>query len=293
MSLLVLLMIWVALEIVGWSFVWYGMRDSFNAIHTHLDALYFSGVNFFTVGFGDIVAVHGGARVLVMFAAFTGVTTMALVVGYLPTLYGAYSERERQLLLLDDLSGTETTAVGLIEAYRSGQDLSRLAALFDEWERWAAGVMETHTSYRMLMLFRSRRTGQSWLTALAVLAETSATVLACLPDAPLRAAMRYYRRSTELLGGLTRSSHVQVKQSLARAIRARRLPTRATTTSPGSGSSCARSTRRGPRCRRCATATCGPLAALFHLLLPPGGSSTPRCATPTCSSRLRRQTRAR
>lgn len=217
LSLLVLLMMWVALEIVGWSFVWFGMRESFATIDTHLDALYFSGVNFFTVGFGDIVAVHGVARLLVVFAAFTGVTTMALVVGFLPTLYGAYSERERQLLLLDDLSGRNTTALGLIEAHLSrgagsdGGDVSSLAGFFDEWERWAAGVMETHTSYRMLALFRSRRTGQSWMTALGVLAETASIVLACLPDAPLRAATRYYRRSSELLHALANSAHVRAR----------------------------------------------------------------------------------
>ena len=210
-SLLLILAMWVALEILAWSFVWYGMSDSFNDLHTHLDALYFSGVNFFTVGFGDIVAVHGGARVLTVFAAFTGVTTMALVVGFLPTLYGAYSERERQLLLLDDVSGTEVSAVGIIQAHRAGADLSRLGPLFDEWERWAAGVMETHTSYRMLVLFRSRRTGQSWLTALGLLTETSAIVLACLPDAPLREAARCYRRMTELLDALVTVSPAERK----------------------------------------------------------------------------------
>jgi hypothetical protein len=287
-SLLVLLMIWVALEIVGWSFVWYGMRDSFNAIHSHLDALYFSGVNFFTVGFGDIVAVHGGARVLVMFAAFTGVTTMALVVGYLPTLYGAYSERERQLLLLDDLSGTETTAVGLIEAYRSGQDLSRLAALFDEWERWAADVMETHTSYRMLLLFRSRRTGQSWLTALAVLAETSATVLACLPDAPLRAALRYYRRSTELLGGLTRSTHVQVKQSLVAPYELDDFR-QSYDHLAGLGFELRPFDEAWPAMQALRDGYVGPLATLFHMLLPPRRFLNPDVRYPDLLERLRRQ----
>lgn len=210
-SLLLMLAMWVTLEILAWSFIWYGMSDAFNDIHTHMDALYFSGVNFFTVGFGDIVAVHGGARALTLIAAFTGVTTIALVVGFLPTLYGAYSDRERQLLLLDDVSGTDVTAVGLIQANASGRDLSRLAPLFDEWERWTAAVMETHTSYRMLMLFRSRRTGQSWVTAVAVLAETSAMVLACLPEAPIHEAMRFYRRACELLDALYAASPVARK----------------------------------------------------------------------------------
>jgi hypothetical protein len=203
-SLLIMLMIWVSLEIIGWSLIWYGLREGFNDLHTWLDALYFSGVNFLTVGFGDILAVHGGARILVVIAAFSGVTTIALVVGYLPTLYGAYSAREQQLLLLDDLSGTYVTSMGLIEAHAPDGDLAPLYAMFSDWEQWAAGVMESHTAYRMLVLFRSRRTGQSWLTALGIMTDTAVTVLACIRGAGLREPLLYYRRATELVAGLIR-----------------------------------------------------------------------------------------
>jgi hypothetical protein len=51
-----------------------------------------------------------------------GLVTMALVIGYLPTLYGAYSRRELQLLTLDDLSDEETTAVGFLEGAAGDQD---------------------------------------------------------------------------------------------------------------------------------------------------------------------------
>jgi hypothetical protein len=276
---------WVTLEILAWSFIWYGMSDAFNGIHTHLDALYFSGVNFFTVGFGDIVAVREGARVFTVVAAFTGVTTMALVVGFLPTLYGAYSERERQLLLLDDVSGTEVTAAGIIQAYRAGTDLSRLGPLFDEWERWAAGVMETHTSYRMLVLFRSRRTGQSWLTATALLTETSAIVLACLPDAPLREAARCYRRMTELLDALVVVSPAERKLMWLEPYELddfqesySRLATTGLALRPFD--------EAWPAMQELRDGYYRPLAALFSLLLPPRQFLNPQVRFPALLSRM-------
>jgi hypothetical protein len=207
-SLLMLLTIWVGLEVFGWGFVWYGLRDSFTGISSPLDGIYFSGVDFFTVGFGDILAVKGGTRLLVVVAAFSGVTTMALVIGFLPTLYGAYQDRERQLLLLDDVSGTYVTPIGLVDAYTTNGDLEPFYAMLRDWERWVASVMETHTAYRMLTLFRSRRTGQSWLTAIRVVTDSAVIVLASVEGAGLRAPVLLYRRSVELVDQLTRQVKV-------------------------------------------------------------------------------------
>ncbi len=202
LSLLFLLVIWVGLEIIGWGLVWFGMREQFNGIGSLADGWYFAGVNFFTVGFGDIVPVETPARMLVIVAAFTGITTSALVIGFLPTLYGAYSRREQQLLLLDDLSGRYVTPIGLIDAYASPGDLSELYRLLQDWERWVADVMESHTAYRMLVLFRSRRTGQSWLMAVGILTDTAVTLMATVRGAGEREALLFYRRATELLATL-------------------------------------------------------------------------------------------
>ena len=87
-------LIWVALEIRGLELrCEYGYAARSTPSTPTLMRSTSRGVNFFTVGFGDIVAAAAAHGCSVMFAAFTGVTTMALVVGYLPTLYGAYSER--------------------------------------------------------------------------------------------------------------------------------------------------------------------------------------------------------
>ena len=96
LSLLGLLVTWVVLLVAGRG--WWGLRSAVTGVDGYLDAVYFAGVGFFTVGFGDLVPTGGLARLLVLVEAFMGLVTMALVIGYLPTLYGAYSRREVQLL---------------------------------------------------------------------------------------------------------------------------------------------------------------------------------------------------
>ena len=164
LSLLGLLIVWVVLLLVGWGLVWWVFQDRLSGVHSYLDAVYFAGVGFFTVGFGDVVPVGGLARLLALVQAFMGLTTVALVIGYLPTLFNAYSHREAQLLTLDDLTDERTSSTGLIEAWYADRGLDGLAAAFADWERWCAEVFDSHTAYPMLAFFRSRQPGQHWLT---------------------------------------------------------------------------------------------------------------------------------
>jgi hypothetical protein len=142
--------------------------------------VYFAGVGFLTVGFGDIVPTGDLVRLLVLVEAFMGLVTMALVIGYLPTLYGAYSRREVQLLALDDLSDEEVTPLGFLEACHASGGAEAVAAMFAEWERWCDDVYDSHTAYPMLALFRSRQPGQHWLSALAVVMDAAAICVATI-----------------------------------------------------------------------------------------------------------------
>ncbi len=54
--------------------------------------------------------------------AFSGVLTTALVIGYLPALYAAYSERERRLMLLDDGTEERITPTSLVLNRSPGGD---------------------------------------------------------------------------------------------------------------------------------------------------------------------------
>jgi hypothetical protein len=201
-SLLGLLVVWIALFMVGWALIWLGLRDHIQGVADFPDAVYFAGTTFFTVGFGDIVAIGNVARILTLFEALTGVLTTALVIGYLPTLYGAYSRREVQLLLLDDLEEDVVTPAGIITSYGRSGDFADLDRSFLEWERWCADVFDTHTAYPMLMLFRSRQPGRSWITGLTIMLEAAVYTLAVLDRPPPREAQLLYRRAVMLLRSL-------------------------------------------------------------------------------------------
>ena len=79
LSLLGLLVLWVVLLVAGWGAVWWGLRPAVSGVGSYLDAVYFAGVGFFTVGFGDVLPTGGLARLLVLVEAFMGLVTMALV----------------------------------------------------------------------------------------------------------------------------------------------------------------------------------------------------------------------
>ncbi|MCB1027608.1 MAG: two pore domain potassium channel family protein [Microthrixaceae bacterium] len=170
--LLVLLALWVFLQVVGFGLIWAGI-GGLDGADSVLDSIYYSGVSFFTIGFGDVVPVGFVPRGGILIEAFAGVVTTALVIGYLPTLYGAYSDRERALMTIDDGSGDRITPTSLVLAWAPDADPARLDARFAEWERWATSVAETHGSAPMLRLFRSHDRRQNWITALGLLSDAA------------------------------------------------------------------------------------------------------------------------
>lgn len=170
--LIVLLFVWCLLQITGFGLIWWGMGD-IPTIEGLADAWYFSGVVFFTVGFGEIVPVESVPRVGAIVEAFFGVITVALVIGYLPSLYAAYSERERALMTLDAGSSERITPTALVIAWAPDADAKKLDAQFERWEQWAASILETHSTVPLLALFRSHNRQQNWVTALGLLCDAA------------------------------------------------------------------------------------------------------------------------
>ncbi len=170
--LLELLAMWVLLQVVGFAMLWWAL-EGLPTLNTPEDALYYSGVVFFTVGFGEIVPAAAVPRLGALVEAFSGVITTALVIGYLPSLYAAYSDRERALMTLDDGSGGRITPTHLVMAWSPDADPKKLEARFIEWEAWAAGILETHSTLPLLRFFRSHEPLQHWVTALGLLADAA------------------------------------------------------------------------------------------------------------------------
>jgi hypothetical protein len=115
---------------------------------------------------------------LIIMEAGMGFGFLAVVMGYFPVLYGAFSRREVSISLLDARAGSPPTAAELMRRHSYEGAESDLSMLLVEWERWSAELLESHISYPLLCYFRSQHTNQSWIGALTAILDTSALLIA-------------------------------------------------------------------------------------------------------------------
>jgi hypothetical protein len=136
-----------------------------------------SGSTLFTLGLGDVIPARHAVRFLIVVEAGTGLGFIALVIGYLPVLYSAFSAREMEVALLDARAGSPPTAGELLLRHHFDGGDQALNKLLAEWERWSATMLETHISYPILCYYRSQHDNQSWLAALTAVLDTCALLI--------------------------------------------------------------------------------------------------------------------
>jgi hypothetical protein len=143
-------------------------------------ALRMSGSSLFTLGFAvpDAAVPYGIAFV----AAISGIAVIALMIGYMPTLYAAYNRRETLVTMLEALSGTPPWGPELLARQKLIGNTAYLARLYERWAEWAADISESHSTYRTLIYFRSRNPRQAWPLALLAVLDAAALHLALCPD---------------------------------------------------------------------------------------------------------------
>ncbi|MEM7325813.1 MAG: potassium channel family protein [Actinomycetota bacterium] len=203
-SVLLLLVAWVTQQIIGFGLIWWGV-GGIDGAESLFDAIYYSGVVYFTLGFGEVVPSATVPRVGALFEALSGVLTTALVIGYLPSLYGAYSHREQRLMTLDDGQEGRITPTSLLLSRAPTGEVDDVLRFFEGWEEWVSEVIETHTMFPMLRLFRSKYPGQNWVTALGLITDAA---LQCqvIVGAEHRAPYWMLRRSVILFDELTKDA---------------------------------------------------------------------------------------
>lgn len=185
LSLLVLFSLWALGLIVGFALLHWSIGTPLNGSGEGRADLglyaYFSGVTFFTLGYGDVTPIGSGGRALAVLETGIGFGFLAVVIGYLPVLYQAFSRREVTINLFDARAGSPPTAGTLLARNARYADLELLSQLLAEWERWAAEILESHISFPVLSFFRSQHDNQSWVAALTAILDASALVLAAVP----------------------------------------------------------------------------------------------------------------
>lgn len=178
-----LLVMWLVGLIVGFGLVLFALRANIQPAPLDLgSALYFAATSVLTIGYGDIVATDGLARIVVIAAAASGLGIVALVVTFLFSLYGSYQRREASVVLLQAKAGVPSSAVVLLENLARMDLPQRLPDFFGEWERWEVEVLDSHVAYPILGYFRSSHDNLSWISALGTVLDTATLVTTTILD---------------------------------------------------------------------------------------------------------------
>ncbi len=153
---------------------------------------YFSGVTFFTLGFGDLSPRGPVGRLLAVGEAGIGFAFLAVVISYLPVFYQAFSKREVTISLLDARAGSPPSAGSLLLRLARGRNLGALDRFLQEWERFAAEILEGQLSFPLLSYYRSQHDNQSWLAAMTTILDASAlTIVAAEEVDPYQAQLTF------------------------------------------------------------------------------------------------------
>jgi len=157
-GLLVLPLVWLLMVIGAFTALFHvlGVRGFERAFEM-------SGSSLFTLG---IVHPPDLATIALAFVeAASGLTLLALLIAYLPTIYAAFSRREVLVAQLAVSGGEPPSGVEILTRATRMERFELLPELWVSWQRWFAEVEETHTSLGVLSFFRSPLGHRSWITA--------------------------------------------------------------------------------------------------------------------------------
>lgn len=176
-ALLVLPPVWLILVMIGYTGMFWAI-----GVPTLRQALVASGSSLLTLGFASLNDL--GQDLLAFTEATIGLMLIAVLIAYLPTIYGSFQRRELQVTMLEVRAGSPPSALQMIERYQRIHGLDRLSEEWTKWEQWFADIEESHTSLGTVSFFRSPRPEHSWVTAAGTILDAAALTLSSVDIPP-------------------------------------------------------------------------------------------------------------
>lgn len=159
--------LWLALTLVAFAFGFVAA-----GVNNFASAFEISGSSIFTLG---TTSGHGGAQITLGFLeAGIGLTLLALLISFIPTLYAAFQRREISVSRLSVRAGVPATPWGILEIAQSVDSYALLDELWREWEQWFIEVGETHSTLTILNFYRSPTPDQTWIGSAAAVLDAAA-----------------------------------------------------------------------------------------------------------------------
>jgi len=144
--------------------------------HAFGDALYFSAISFFAIGYGDVLPFHPVARLLAVLQGASGLTTLSLSVTYLLSVYPLIARKVGLAEALNQETGGRADGVDVAQRYilsgRYEALAQRLSGINDELLQMG----QSHGLYPVLYYVRHREVHHSFVRILAIIQGIVATL---------------------------------------------------------------------------------------------------------------------
>src|SRR5262249_20265591 len=121
------------------------------------------------------------ATAIDLLAAVSGLIVIALLIGYLPVLYSAFNRRETTVSMLESRAGQPAWGPEILWRHQRIGIMDSMPEFYARWEEWCADVAESHSTYPVLLFFRSPHHLRSWLTGLIAVLDSAAMYMALCP----------------------------------------------------------------------------------------------------------------
>ncbi len=161
------LITWLVLYLFAYAFLIYGVGG-----HNYPDALTQAGSSLFTLGFA--ASSNSDQTIIDFFAGATGPIVIAMLIGFLPTIYSSYLEREVDVTMLSAMGGEPAWGPEFLARHALADNVDTLPATFAHWSRWASALRMTHVTYPVLVWVRSARATRHYAIALLAVLDAAA-----------------------------------------------------------------------------------------------------------------------
>jgi len=148
-------------------------------------------------------------RVVQVIDAASGLGVLAIVIGYLPALYQAFSEREATVSQLDARAGSPPSAGRLVIRSTERGGWPAINNYLGSWEQWVAELMESHLSYPVLSYFRSQHLNQSWLATMCTVLDACALTISAAPTGTVDSSRFTFAIARHAVADLSYTLHVR------------------------------------------------------------------------------------
>lgn len=200
-ALLSMLISWLAVTVAAYSLIFFTVTSRSLAASVEL-----SGSSIVTLG--TVADNHFWPSLLGDSEAGVGLLIVALVISYLPSIYSAFTRRETGVTLLEVRAGNPPSPTTMLVRFRRiDEGLVEITELWRQWEQWFADIEESHTTFPILVFFRSPHGERSWVTAAGAILDGAALWTAAVehpadPNAHLclRAGFLALRRIADAFG---------------------------------------------------------------------------------------------